>query len=65
MSRKHIFQVLFCITFLAMTSTAALAGFNLSDCAGTWYAHQIVSGDDPPDDPRWGYGTIIIKTNGT
>ncbi len=64
MSPKHIFQVLFCVAFFAMTSTTALAGFSITDCVGTWYAHQIVSGDATDDDPRCGYGTMQVDNLG-
>lgn len=38
--------------------------FNTGDFAGTWYGHHIVTGDDPPDDPRWGYGTVVMDSQG-
>lgn len=38
--------------------------FNTNDLAGTWYGCQVVSGDAPADDPRWGYGTIAINGSG-
>ena len=38
--------------------------FAAADLAGTWYGHQIVSGDAPADEPRWGYGTADIDSVG-
>jgi hypothetical protein len=39
--------------------------FTTGDLAGTWYGHQVVSGDAPADEPRWGYGTAVVTSNGS
>lgn len=38
--------------------------FTASDLAGTWYGHQVVTGDAPADDTRWGYGVVTIDGAG-
>jgi len=65
MSRKHTYTAvtIFLCILLFTFSNIALA-FYTSDLAGTWYGHQIVSGDVPADDPRWGYGTVVIDNSG-
>ena len=54
--------VVSCI-FLLTFSGIGMAFFT-SDLAGTWHGHQIVTGDAPSDDPRWGYGSMVIDTSG-
>lgn len=49
---------------LILTKRVAAANFSAADLAGYWYAHQVVSGDAPTDDPRWGYGAIHINATG-
>lgn len=41
-------------------TTVCAATFTTNDLTGTWYGHQVVSGDAPGDDPRWGYGISVI-----
>lgn len=38
--------------------------FSTANLEGKWCGHHVVSGDDPPDDPRWGYGTVNISGSG-
>ena len=38
--------------------------FNLVDFEGKWCGNHVVSGDNPPDDPRWGYGSVTIDGTG-
>lgn len=42
--------------------------FTTADPAGTWSGHHVVSGDFDPthasDEPRWGYGTVVIDNAG-
>lgn len=38
--------------------------FSGGDLVGIWDGHQLVSGDAPVDDPRWGYGTVVVNSSG-
>jgi hypothetical protein len=60
--------LLLCATVILMMvvwNTGFTATFNTSDLEGTWYTHQVVSGDAPNDDPRWGYGILTIDSTGS
>jgi hypothetical protein len=50
------------LTFLCKRETNS--NFNTNVIAGSWYGYQIVSGDGPSDDPRWGYGSLTINNQG-
>ncbi|MCF8057221.1 MAG: hypothetical protein K9K37_11370 [Desulfocapsa sp.] len=47
-----------------MTHTVFAETFSPTDFTGTWYAHKVVSGDSPTDEPRWGYGVITFDSAG-
>ena len=38
--------------------------FSNADFEGTWYFHELISGDAPDQEPGWGYGTIIVDSSG-
>jgi hypothetical protein len=59
----HPFAILFCLCVLC-SSPAWSVTFGTEDLAGTWYGHQVVTGDAPADDPRWGYGTVTMDNAG-
>lgn len=52
------------ILMVLMCNTGFAAIFSTNDLVGTWYGHQVVSGDAPGDDPRWGYGSLVINSAG-
>ena len=41
------------------------ASFSTADLAGTWYGHEIISGDEPGESPQWAYGTVTISSSGS
>ncbi|MDH3328160.1 MAG: hypothetical protein OEM01_02905 [Desulfobulbaceae bacterium] len=55
-------MLLACVACFAPSTHAVL--FSTQDLSGTWYGHQVVSGDAPGDDPRWGYGGVTIDSSG-
>ncbi len=52
------------VVSVLMTHTGFAEAFSPSDFTGTWYAHKVVSGDAPTDEPRWGYGQITFGNAG-
>ena len=64
MLQRLIQTVIFMIVSVVMTHVVFAETFNTTDLAGTWYAHKVVSGDNPPDEPRWGYGVITFDNAG-
>lgn len=40
------------------------SAFETADLAGTWYLHELTSGDGPSDDVRWAYGTLEVDASG-
>ncbi|HOD79666.1 MAG: hypothetical protein AB2L12_12795 [Smithellaceae bacterium] len=34
--------------------------FKAIDFFGTWYGHELISGDGPTQEPGWGYRTIVV-----
>jgi hypothetical protein len=62
---KKLFSWSLAASILILSSAIAFpATFTTGDLAGTWYGHQVVSGDAPSDDPRWGYGTAVVNNTG-
>lgn len=51
--------------FIVMVKRRPGIIFDTSDFAGKWWGFRVVSGDEPDDDPRWGYGPITIDASGT
>jgi hypothetical protein len=51
-------------SLIILVKRAMGSPFDGDDLAGFWMGHHVVSGDDPPDDPRWGYGTVNIGSSG-
>lgn len=61
----RIIQAVLCMVVTGlMTHTVFAETFSPSDFTGTWYTHKVVSGDNPPDAPRWGYGEITFDNAG-
>ena len=63
MLRKFLLACSAAILTIVMCNTGFATTFNTDDLVGTWYGHQVVSGDAPVDDPRWGYGTVVINSS--
>lgn len=65
MPRKLLFLFVLTAVLLSPVLPALGQSFTSSNLAGTWYGHQIVTGDAPADDPRWGYGMVTIDGSGS
>ena len=64
MAKKIFLCCSLVILMMLMCTIGFTATFTINDLAGTWYAHKVVSGDAPVDDPRWEYGTVIVNSAG-
>jgi hypothetical protein len=61
----RIIQAVLCIVVSGlMAHTVYAETFSPTDFTGTWYAHKVVSGDNPLDEPRWEYGEITFGNAG-
>ncbi|MFC1811346.1 hypothetical protein ACFL03_01495 [Thermodesulfobacteriota bacterium] len=47
--------------FLRRSSTT---NFSASDFKNTWYFHYLISGDEPDQEPGWGYGRVTVNSEG-
>lgn len=64
MLRRLLFFFVLTATLFAAVLPVHGQSFFSSDLAGTWYGHQLVTGDEPADNPRWGYGRLVIDSAG-
>lgn len=63
-TRKILSFLLFLSCYTCFITSSYGEPFTSSDLAGLWYGHHVVTGDSPADDPRWGYGTVVINNSG-
>jgi hypothetical protein len=64
MAKKICLCCVWLILMIVSSTTALTATFKTNHLTGTWYGHQVVSGDAPADHPRWGYGTMVVDSAG-